>query len=483
MIEKVQVGWWQAPSRSWFPPDTPPYFPPAGAPLPEHCPGPGHWQAPDGLWFPVETPPFHPESRSAGTDIIDRFRKRREKKVGDSADSEKSPEPTEPLEEPVQIVDELDKSVNDLEQAITRIEGMVERSKQNVADQVKALDRRSRPAQKQLTAAKNPDKAKESFGPVKLFEDQVVLNGRVHTLTPDLKVTVDSIGNLSHTCRHTVSRAAVLGPISVFAPKNTKHDDRELFLLFEADDWAVTVKVRKEHQLQARNLAQAANLAARQLDQVRTKRTALIAEATANLLQVVCQRDELEQALADLSTSFDEVGELDGPMARVQELVQSSGELKPRVTKRVHNVLSRAETEQLRPPAEIRQAIQELATGASRDTDPEGYLHYLELFVGTLQGKRTVRLSVRQVATNSVPPADNHTSPPTSVSDSEQGVESATSAFTEAALPSNESGDAQRDLGSDDVFEQIRRLGDLHASGLITDEQFDAKRQDLLDRL
>ncbi|WP_344074910.1 SHOCT domain-containing protein, partial [Nocardiopsis metallicus] len=33
------------------------------------------------------------------------------------------------------------------------------------------------------------------------------------------------------------------------------------------------------------------------------------------------------------------------------------------------------------------------------------------------------------------------------------------------------------------IFEQIERLGDLHAKGLLTDEEFSAKKAELLDRI
>lgn len=47
-------NWWQAPDGSWYPPDTPPFWPTT------RVAGTSRWQAPDGSWFPSQTPPFVP---------------------------------------------------------------------------------------------------------------------------------------------------------------------------------------------------------------------------------------------------------------------------------------------------------------------------------------------------------------------------------------------------------------------------------------
>jgi hypothetical protein len=56
----------------------------------------------------------------------------------------------------------------------------------------------------------------------------------------------------------------------------------------------------------------------------------------------------------------------------------------------------------------------------------------------------------------------------------------ASSGGTLGDRPTGQSGD---DRGSVDVIDQIRRLAELRASGVLTDEEFEKKKAELLDRL
>jgi hypothetical protein len=178
-----------------------------------------------------------------------------------------------------------------LKRAAGQLEEAINRRREDVNDARKQLQRahdlytrRVGELTKALEKTSESRKLAGGFlGPVKLFDDRIVANGRTWPLTPELTATVDTAGNLSRTRRHTLTRFALLGPLSLFAPKGTKHDDRELFLLLEAPDWAEIVKCDKNAQSQTRSLAQAINLAARNVHEALRDREQRIAHAENNL--------------------------------------------------------------------------------------------------------------------------------------------------------------------------------------------------------
>jgi hypothetical protein len=113
-----------------------------------------------------------------------------------------------------------------------------------------------------LNQAWEPKRLVGGFG-ITAFEDHIVVRQNTYPLDRSVKATVDSAGNLVTTHRHTLTRAAVLGPLSVFAPKATTHDYRELFFLVDGPTWAEEVRCNRDSQGAARSLAQAINVAAR----------------------------------------------------------------------------------------------------------------------------------------------------------------------------------------------------------------------------
>ena len=52
-----------------------------------------------------------------------------------------------------------------------------------------------------------------------------------------VRAVVDAVGVIAVTRRHTVTRLALLGPFSLFTPKATTHDNRELYFLVEHPQW------------------------------------------------------------------------------------------------------------------------------------------------------------------------------------------------------------------------------------------------------
>jgi hypothetical protein len=140
-------------------------------------------------------------------------------------------------------------------------------------------------AKKTGQAAKNADKevVKQSaerklagslMFPVTLFEESVKLPGGLRRLSEQTDATVDTAGNLMTTRRYTLTRFALLGPLSLFAPKKTHDDKRELYLLVEDPGWAEVVKLKPDHGQQARTMAQQIKLAARNLPTAKTQRAA-----------------------------------------------------------------------------------------------------------------------------------------------------------------------------------------------------------------
>jgi hypothetical protein len=70
-------------------------------------------------------------------------------------------------------------------------------------------------------------------GPIKVFDDRIVTPQGVRAMDERVHAVVDSAGAIAVTRRYTLTRFALLGPLSTFAPKATEHDTRELYLIVE----------------------------------------------------------------------------------------------------------------------------------------------------------------------------------------------------------------------------------------------------------
>lgn len=264
------------------------------------------------------------------------------------------------------------------------------------------------------------------FGPVTLHEDEIEINHTRHPLTADVQAAVDTAGNLSRTRRFTATRFALLGPAAIFAPKAKKHDDRELFLLIEAERWNEIVKLDPDKQASARSLAQDINLAARNVEVARTAREERVAAAEAELERAIADRSEIETAERELHEVHEE------GLARVQA---------------AHDALA-AHLRALPSPEGrgIKKARALAEHAASAMTQP------LEI----------PALGARERTSSALAKADPSIT---------GGAEPAPTDSPETA-PSDA-----------DVIAQIKGLGELRDAGLITEEQFNAKRDDLLKRL
>lgn len=95
-----------------------------------------------------------------------------------------------------------------------------------------------------------------------------VLDGKVeYRLNASVRATVEAGGNIDRRTSATrVATGAILtGGVGAIigAIAKKKVDKRELYLVVEADEWAELVELKPKHGAQARELAQAINLAAR----------------------------------------------------------------------------------------------------------------------------------------------------------------------------------------------------------------------------
>ena len=92
-----------------------------------------------------------------------------------------------------------------------------------------------------------------------------------HALTPDVKASVETEGNLATKSRTTLTRVGfgtlLAGPAGMIAgaaaQKSSTLDVRKLYLLIEAEDWAWVHECNPEQSQQARDFAQKVNVAAR----------------------------------------------------------------------------------------------------------------------------------------------------------------------------------------------------------------------------
>ena len=133
---------------------------------------------------------------------------------------------------------------------------------------------------------------------VALYEGTIVTPDGTHALTSDVRATVDTAGNLMVTRRHTLTRAALLGPFSLFAPKSVTHGENEVYLLIESDNFASVVQCRPEqtslHQSEQDRLEKLRTillLAASDMNQAAAAARALETEARASRYSSAGNRD------------------------------------------------------------------------------------------------------------------------------------------------------------------------------------------------
>jgi hypothetical protein len=197
-------------------------------------------------------------------------------------------------------------------------------------------------AEKQLSAAKDVPLIAHA-GSIRIYEDRVQTPEGTHPLDDRVTFEVDTAGNMMVTRRHTLTRFALIGVFSVFTPKATKHDNRELYFLAEHPQWASIAKLNPDAGMGARQAAQAANLAARNAAAAKVQRQATIQRVTAALddtkRAASSEENRAQHALRAEQDTYSVVLErLELVQARVSECEAPSN----RVTKAVEKARRRA---------------------------------------------------------------------------------------------------------------------------------------------
>jgi hypothetical protein len=164
-------------------------------------------------------------------------------------------------------------------------------------------------ARKEVAKAAAPIKI-QKLGAVQLTDEHLQTSNGQRPLTPDVQARVDTAGNLAAYAksRSTLTRMGagglVLGPVGMLIgatakkSKDIKVDKRELYLLVEAETWAETIEINPDKGKEARALAQAINLAARNVEQAKWKRSEAIRAANAHLAEVEQDRTAITEAQA-----------------------------------------------------------------------------------------------------------------------------------------------------------------------------------------
>jgi hypothetical protein len=364
----------------------------------------------------------------------------------------------------------------ELNNACSRLRASIDTREQHLKETRKSLSlairqrtNRVRAAEKAVDVSKTIKRMPQSNRLIQLFEDSIIANGHRHPLNPNVTAAIDTAGNLSHTRRHTVTRFALLGAFSVFAPKDTKHDDRELFILLEAPDWAEVVKVNADSQMAARRLVQAINLTARHVKQQKAVRSALIRNATENFQRVAADRLDVDSAELALVRAFSAKDSIQEAAASLQGLVEGRDEAEVRYARKAQRLLEQAE-EIL--SAHLDLDAERASEGSVADwSESATRLHHLSQLHSMLSELRDAKKQSSDLTVISASGADEPEAAPATASEA---------GFDQPREPVGRQVPVSE---GKDVIEQIKLLGELRDSDLITTEQFEAKRQEFLDRL
>ena len=216
---------------------------------------------------------------------------------------------------------------------------------QRIKERVKALTQARKKGAKSVKAAERGLNTARTIpliahaGKIRVFEDRVETPEGTHPLDAQVNATVDSAGNMMVTRRHTLTRFALIGVFSVFTPKATKHDNRELYFLIEHPEWASIAKLNPDRGMGARQAAQATNVAAHRVETAKVERKKAIERATTTLDHargaarseeqekeaVLGSEQETYRALVQLMEVVDErLGECQSPSKRVLKTVEKA---------------------------------------------------------------------------------------------------------------------------------------------------------------
>jgi large subunit ribosomal protein L7/L12 len=385
-------------------------------------------------------------------------------------------------------------------------------------------------------AAKDLDRARTvpriaRAGQISVYEDRVQTPQGTFQLDEQASFAVDTAGNMSVTRRLTLTRAAVVGPLALFAPKKTKHDDRELYFIAEHPNWSAIAKLNPDAGMGARQAAQAANMAARQASASRARRQQLIATAAASAQAAERQAsEELATAEQELRVVFADTDAISSARSALDRQLKQRDEWPKRLARGVEKAMRKADdaiqrqiddgaspaVEQVeagltQPALEAPKAtggapeaadragaippageVTAQVTADSADGDRVD-LHLADSGRKKIQVIKIVKatrgLGLKEAKTL----VDN--APQLILSQASRAEAEVLKAQLEAVgavaeIVGADTGAAEQIAteatsteDAEDVFGHLKKLGELRELDVLTEEEFEAKKKDLLDRL
>ena len=284
-------------------------------------------------------------------------------------------------------------------------------------------------ARKELEAAKSPEKI-ASIGVVRwviLTATTVQTPKGTYPLTADVQARAEQHGN----------KQVVQG--WVFKSDN---DRREVYLHLEGPDWADVVPFAMKHSLstprELHDFAAKVLTAARNSDSARAELGRRTDAATAALADVLADRSAIEERLADFVSSVAATGDLNPALARLQALLVDADQ-KDRKVRKASDALARTRNRLEQYCADSERATAGLAAADSAAANEVQQLR-------EHRGPSLAAAPVDKTPTEQVPAVQSSRAEP-------------------------------------DVFEQIRKLGELRDAGFVTAEEFESKKTELLSRL
>jgi hypothetical protein len=175
---------------------------------------------------------------------------------------------------------------------------------------------------------------------VVLFDDRLSINGKTFMLDTGVSAIADSAGAIAVSRRHTLTRFALIGPFSLFTPKKTTHDNRELYLLAEGPDWAEVVKCKPDSGPAVRQLAAKITTAAKNVDAILEARRQAVDAATAKLDAIKSDTAEIEARRRALDEAEADRAELDARIAAVEDKLPAMPDQETRAVRKARKLVA-----------------------------------------------------------------------------------------------------------------------------------------------
>lgn len=174
------------------------------------------------------------------------------------------------------------------EQAIARARAHLEVVESRYADRVREAERALAEARQDVEVL--------ALGPVVLSRCTVLVEGREHDLTPQIRFEFGQAGDVVYDAEQWAGRSEIV-----------EHDGRTGTLLISGADWQEAVDVIPEQFAEAQRLVAAGRAAARSVGEARQERSARVEQAWRRLEQVRADRAEVDRARLTLE-------DLQGPL-------------------------------------------------------------------------------------------------------------------------------------------------------------------------